>query len=118
MSDDNWPRHPSGRLMKMGEMTREQQIAATRRATRRLQAELNQPQVREQMAVALGVGGDAKVTANRDGKIIDGRMRADALRQIKGRITAECIVWTDGKPSWADTVMEFSVIDGYLIAAG
>lgn len=32
IADDTWPRHPDGRRKKMGELSKEQQIAITRNA--------------------------------------------------------------------------------------
>ncbi len=48
-----WPKHPDGRPMKMGEMTREQAIEQTRIACKRLQAEFEQPAVKEKLAAIL-----------------------------------------------------------------
>lgn len=41
MSNDEWPKHPDGRNMKIGEMTREQARAVAKRACRKLQNDPN-----------------------------------------------------------------------------
>jgi len=53
MSD--WPQHPDGRPMKMGEMTAEQRREQTAKAVTRLQAWFAKPEVQASLAAALDV---------------------------------------------------------------
>lgn len=39
ITDENWPRHPDGRRKRLGELTKEQQIALTREAVARVAKE-------------------------------------------------------------------------------
>ena len=48
-----WPKHPDGRPMKMGEMTREQAREQTKLACKRLEAEFANPLVQEKIAAIL-----------------------------------------------------------------
>lgn len=62
MSD--WPKHPDGRNMKIGEMTREQAREVTQRAGAKLQAEANDPNlVFAQTCLAILTGPDLPRTA-------------------------------------------------------
>ncbi len=58
MSDENWPRHPDGRRMKMGEMTSVQRREVVADACSALQKWFGKPEVRAGLAAALD--GDTK----------------------------------------------------------
>lgn len=49
----DWPKHPDGRPMKMGEMTAEQRREQTTKAVNRLQAWFDKPEVKAGLAAAL-----------------------------------------------------------------
>jgi hypothetical protein len=46
MTDDDWPKHPDGRKMKLGEMTSEQRRKVFTDVCAKLQAELDDPKSR------------------------------------------------------------------------
>lgn len=48
--DYTWPKHPDGRNMKMGEMSREQQLAILRASCAKLKEELESPAMQAQMS--------------------------------------------------------------------
>jgi len=50
---NEWPKHPDGRPMKMGEMTREQQDEQFRKAVLRIKEEFETPVVQAKLAAIL-----------------------------------------------------------------
>lgn len=56
MSTDNWPKHPDGRPMKMGEMTTEQRRKLWREAAAKVKADFEQPEMQAQLARVMNDG--------------------------------------------------------------
>lgn len=52
----DWPKHPDGRNMKMGEMTPEQRRAQWKAAAERFKAEVERPEMQAQLVRVLNDG--------------------------------------------------------------
>ena len=52
-----WPKHPDGRPMKMGEMTRDQQRVQIKASVQRVKAEFEAPEMQAHVARVLNQGG-------------------------------------------------------------
>jgi len=51
---DNWPKHPDGRNMKIGEMTQQQRREVSERALSKVCADMNRPAMRAALSDMLG----------------------------------------------------------------
>ena len=62
MSDHNWPKHPDGRNKRIGEMCGEERDRVTRRAARKIQAELDDPTSAFRRRIEAMLAPDVSVT--------------------------------------------------------